>query len=421
MKKWIKKRSKANNNEDEKAFIKFIRIKIFKKRKKKVQKLTFYKKVFISLALIFCLIIFIFIFYKFKSKYHKINLDIPDKDKLSYDEVGERIYIKYHKLSFDLLDEYYYGIIKDLSMFNHIHILFSFDNKYHLLSSIGIASILKTASNSSYIHFHTIATIGFKYEIMKKLNSLKYKLNNNSDFIFYQGNRTQIDFGEHIKNEKYGDGDYAKTLGAVLLDENIDKVLALDSGDILIEKDLFELYNTPLDNYLVMGVPDPYALCYARGYSFLLKEDYINGGVVLYNLKKWRELNTYQDIINFYKYFNYKGKLQTPHQDLINCFIPSSLIGLLPLKYNHIEYIYLDKDDNEQREGKNIYQRQCSYYYGKKNLVFEAERNVVIRHSVHHKIQYGSWNAILTKEWQDYGKMTGFYEEICREYPRGCK
>ena len=57
----------------------------------------------------------------------------------------------------------------------------------------------------------------------------------------------------------------------------------------------------------------------------------------------------------------------------------------------------------------------------KKNLVFEAERNVVIRHFNQHKINNGRWNSIMTKEWQDYGKMTGFYEEICQKYPKGCK
>ena len=411
------------NKEEIKTFIRFHRIKKFKNRKK-VQSLNIYKNLFIWIVLIFCLIIFLSIFYISKRKYCKINIDfpdIPDKHKLSYDEVGERIYFKYHRLSFDILDEYYYGIKKEKSNFNHIHLLFAFDNKYHLLASIGIASILKTASDKSYIHFHTIATSGFKYEIMKKLNSLKYKLNNNSEFIFYEGNQTEIDFGEHIKNEKYGVGEYAKVLGALLIDKKVNKVIALDAGDILVQKDLLELYNTPFDNYLVMGVPDPYSPCCISGNSFYVKEDYINGGVVFYNLKKWRELNIYQDILNFYKYFNYKGKLPTPHQDFINCFIPSSAIGLLPLKYNHVEYIYLDKDDNEQREGKNIYLNKCSYYYGKKKLVFDSERNVVIRHFNQHKINNGRWNSIMTKEWQYYGKMTGFYEEICQKYPKGCK
>jgi lipopolysaccharide biosynthesis glycosyltransferase len=70
----------------------------------------------------------------------------------------------------------------------------------------------------------------------------------------------------------------------------------------LIQKDLLELYNYPLDDYLVRGTIDPLAPCFPDWDIFFLKEGYINAGVYLYNLKKWRELDIYDDIIKFYKY-----------------------------------------------------------------------------------------------------------------------
>ena len=92
---------------------------------------------------------------------------------LSYDQIGEKIFSYFHSISLDELDEYFYENKRDLSNFNHIHILLAFDNNYYLLSSIGITSILKTANENTYIHFHIIAARGFKFETMKKLNSLK--------------------------------------------------------------------------------------------------------------------------------------------------------------------------------------------------------------------------------------------------------
>ena len=94
---------------------------------------------------------------------------------LLYGHIGEMIFAYFHSISFDDLNEYFYENKRNLSNFNHIHILFAFDNNYYLLSSIGITSILKTANVNSYIHFHIIATRGFKFETMKKLNSLKKK------------------------------------------------------------------------------------------------------------------------------------------------------------------------------------------------------------------------------------------------------
>ena len=83
-----------------------------------------------------------------------------------------------------------------------------------------------------------------------------------------------------------------------------------DSGDLFFEKDLYELYNYPLDDKLIKGVIDPYTKCFEEQ-PFFKKENYINGGVLLFNSKKWREMGIYQDIVNFY---NYNFKLNQNHK-----------------------------------------------------------------------------------------------------------
>ena len=55
----------------------------------------------------------------------------------------------------------------------------SFDNDYYLLSSATIASLLYNADKKTYIHLHIITVENFLYSTMKKLNSLKYKINKN--------------------------------------------------------------------------------------------------------------------------------------------------------------------------------------------------------------------------------------------------
>ena len=101
--------------------------------------------------------------------------------------------------------------------------LYSINNKYYLLASVTITSILKTANPNSYIHIHIIAVRGFKFKTMKKLNSLKTKINNNTEFIFYDGSKAEEDFGYNIKKETYGVGEYAKLLGPVLVDNYLVK------------------------------------------------------------------------------------------------------------------------------------------------------------------------------------------------------
>ena len=70
----------------------------------------------------------------------------------------------------------------------------SFDNDYYLLSSTTIASLLKNSDKTTYIHLHITSVKNFLYSTMKRLNSLKYKINNNSQFIFHNGSQAKIDF-----------------------------------------------------------------------------------------------------------------------------------------------------------------------------------------------------------------------------------
>ena len=420
------------SKEEDKSNVKLMTFRRKKKKKKLIKKRRNKKNkkiIFYLLAILTCFPIYYFIFgfQYFESKTLKVNID-KDKEEpiqlsknynlsFNYDDFAKKLFKENKTISFDYLDENIYGIKRDYSNFDNIHLLFAFNNEYYLLALVTITSILKTANKNSFLHIHIIASKGFEYETMKKLNSLKEKINKNVEFIFYDGSKAEDDFGSHIKNESYGVGEYAKLLGPVLVDKNIDRLIVLDAGDLLIQKDLLELYNYPLDDYLVRGAIDPLAPCVPTWNIFFLKEGYLNAGVYLYNIKRWREMDIYNDILKFYKYFNFQHKLKTAHQDIINCFLPSVSVGLLPIKYNLQEYINVNKT-NYYQKGSELYIRKCSYFYGKKEQIFEEAKNVVIWHYTKSKIYNGNGAPFLTKQWIKYAEMTGFYEEIKQRYPK---
>ena len=337
-----------------------------------------------------------------------------------YDKEGIRIYKSTGKLSFNTLDEIIYGNKTDYSKFNNIHIAMSFDNDYYLLSSVTIASLLKNANKSTYIHLHIITVENFLYETMKKLNSLKYKINNNSEFIFHNGSKAEIDFGYQIKSEPYGVGEYARLMSPELINDT-DRILVTDSGDLFIEKDLYELYNYPLDDKIIKGVVDPYTKCFSE-YYFFKKENYFNGGVLLFNSKKWREMGIYQDIVNFYNSFKYKGRLPTPIQDILNTFFPSLAVGTLPLRYNFQGFydIKASREENEYSSFSSIFNLECSLFKGRDDKLIEEEKNLVIRHNNKLKVHNGESTYDLIQKWRYYANLTGFYDEICLKYNSGC-
>jgi lipopolysaccharide biosynthesis glycosyltransferase len=229
-----------------------------------------------------------------------------------YDKLGKRIYSSKGSLSFNYLDKVFKKtkIDDSNSNFNHIHVAMSFNNDYHLLSSVSIASLLKNSAPTSFIHLHIIAVDGWVYPTMKKLNSLKYKINRNCEFIFHNGEQALKDFGEDSKKDATGIGDYARLLAPYFANDT-DRLIITDSADLFFEKDLLELYNYPLDDKFVKGIEDPYTSCFST-FIFFKKENYFNGGVLLVNAKKWREFDLYHDLVTFYKAFNYQKKLMAP-------------------------------------------------------------------------------------------------------------
>lgn len=65
-----------------------------------------------------------------------------------------------------------------------------------------------------------------------------------------------------------------------------EKLLYLDC-DIMFNRDITELYNLDIENYEFAAAPDHYG-------KFLIRPDYINAGVLLFNIKKCKETGLFQ-------------------------------------------------------------------------------------------------------------------------------
>ena len=219
------------------------------------------------------------------------------------------------------------------------------DNNYAPYSTVVIASILDHNENAE-ITFHLLhtdltaercATIKSWVESFKGKNVCFYQMKKESFADFPIDEHTYLDYGAYIR----------LYLGECL--KQIDKVLYLDC-DIIVNDSLADLWDTDLTGYAVAGVRDrinDYIRVYNRlGYP--MPEGYINSGMMLINLKKWRE-------DDFFKKAQQlaceKGAsvLKNHDQDIINAIYHGQIL-MLPFRYNLLEYylyveewLYLDR------------------------------------------------------------------------------
>lgn len=128
------------------------------------------------------------------------------------------------------------------------------------------------------------------------------------------------EFG-HGKNENAYCTPYTLLrLMADLIPEIPDKILYLDI-DMMVAKDISELYNIDISEYEYAAVREKYG-------SKIIRPDYINAGMLLLNMKKIKETGLLEKARELIK----KRKLPFADQDAI--FWSTSKKLLLPRKYN---------------------------------------------------------------------------------------
>jgi lipopolysaccharide biosynthesis glycosyltransferase len=125
---------------------------------------------------------------------------------------------------------------------------------------------------------------------------------------------------------------YFRLLVTEILPENIDKVIYLDC-DIIVRHSLRELYNYDVEKYAVAAVPDM-TEGQIHWYNYLRypqRYGYFNAGVLLINLKYWRDNDMLTQFSNFAK--NYPQRIRMHDQDILNYVLHDKKLNL-PLKYN---------------------------------------------------------------------------------------
>lgn len=145
----------------------------------------------------------------------------------------------------------------------------------------------------------------------------------------------------------------------------LDKVIYLDC-DLVVNASIQELWETDMDEYDVAGVRDrinDYIRVYNR-LRYPMQYGYINSGMMVINLKRWRDMHFFERAVEISK--KYPDALKNHDQDLIN-MICHGKIKFIDFKYNLLEY-YLYTEDWLYLD--------CKYY----PQIIEACKNPVIIH-----------------------------------------
>lgn len=284
----------------------------------------------------------------------------------------------------------------------NIPIVFALNDKYALTTYIALESLLKSAEESSFYNVYYLIPDEFSPFHINKIDNLKVKYNN---FSFSFINMKDEFKNAYISIEHISEQTYYRLLLPELFQE-WDRCIYLD-GDVLIRNDLTSLYFSLCDDNYLAGVKAPsYHLISPdkkRGMGDRIGLDsydnYVNAGVLVFNLKKMREDKVTEKLLNVIK-----RNLPGQDQDALN-IVCYSRIQHLPLKYN-VPVLYRNQED----ELKKVFPI-CE--------VEEARKEPIIIHFANRCTKpWKNKNIIYAVEWWGIAETSGYDLEKIREDER---
>ena len=235
-----------------------------------------------------------------------------------------------------------------------MNILYQSDNNYAPYMGVSICSLLENNKEAGSINIYIIDD-GINGDNKEKINSLSLKY---PAKISYLTGDILLEDADLVKTFEYtqfrkNTHSYFKMFIDRLLPDLNERIIYIDC-DTVVEGDITGLESIDLKGRAIGMVQDSLVSSVKTSVGMDDTERYYNSGVILIDLKRWKELNCSDRI---YKHIRDIRTYGTVDQDVLNVELHDE-ISTLPVRYNlqpvHMDYSY--------RQYSRVYKHKEPYY-----------------------------------------------------------
>lgn len=268
-----------------------------------------------------------------------------------------------------------------------IDIVMAADDGYVQNSAATLASVFLNCDASSRFRIH-ILDGGISQE--KKDRLAKLKKIRPFELSFYDMNK--FDWSVFPNNRDYITlATFYRLAIPEVLPTDIDKALYLD-GDMIVEQDLKELWDTDLKDNLVAAVEDEESYTHSKRLN--LPGNYFNAGVLLLNLRSLRKGNLLNDSVTYLE--KNRRRIFYQDQDILNALLSDKCI-FVSLKWNVNTGMYCGSS--------------CKHYYSNADALQARKKPGIIHYTKKIGKPWYFFNTHpLTGEYWKYLNYTDFYK-----------
>ena len=235
-----------------------------------------------------------------------------------------------------------------------MNILYQSDNNYAPYMGVSICSLLENNKEAGSINIYIIDD-GINGDNKEKINSLSLKY---PAKISYLTGDILLEDADLVKTFEYtqfrkNTHSYFKMFIDRLLPDLNERIIYIDC-DTVVEGDITGLESIDLKGRAIGMVQDSLVSSVKTSVGMDDTERYYNSGVILIDLKRWKEINCSDRI---YKHIRDIRTYGTVDQDVLNVELHDE-ISTLPVRYNlqpvHMDYSY--------RQYSRVYKHKEPYY-----------------------------------------------------------
>ncbi|ANK58885.1 hypothetical protein BSQ39_11520 [Loigolactobacillus backii] len=250
-----------------------------------------------------------------------------------------------------------------------IPLFFSVDDKYVPFLAVALKSIIDNATDG-YDYQIIILHEGISQQNQKDIAAIgteQFPIR----FVSMKGRLEHVITGEQAKLR----GDYFTytiffRLFIADMFPEYDKAIYLDA-DIVVPRDISQLFNIELGNNLVAGIPDvfigsnPETVEYSEDAVGVPVTDYINSGILVMNLKELRATKLGHEFVTLYNKYHFQTI--APDQDYLNAMGHDRILRL-GVEWNTQAAAVKEKDVSPKLIHYNLFAKPWQY----KHTAFES-------------------------------------------------
>lgn len=190
-----------------------------------------------------------------------------------------------------------------------------------------------------------------------------------------------------------------------ILPECVDKVIYLD-GDMIVRHSLELIWNMDMNDKAIAAVPDADENIQLKRMNYPNKYGYFNGGLLIVNLRKWREKNLLSEFKNYI--IQNASNLKFHDQDVLNNVLIRDKINL-SLTYN--------------LQSQFLYQKQyvCFDWEKYEKDLYSVIQDPVVVHFDTLKPWFTGCANPFCSEWQHYLEETPFSDYRIKDQKKSFK